>query len=86
MGLVNAIVPPDKLEEETEKWCNEILKLSPTALKFVKASFEAESANEVGIEAMSGLGILTFYTTEEALEGRKAYLEKRTPDFSKFRK
>ena len=60
--------------------------MSPTALKFVKASFEAESAYEVGIAAMSGLGINTFYATEEALEGRMAYLEKRPPEFSKFRK
>jgi naphthoate synthase len=86
MGLVNAVVPPEKLEEETMNWCREILSLSPTALKFVKSSFEAESANEVGIEAISGLGTMTFYATEEALEGRNAYLEKRPSDFSKFRK
>ena len=86
MGLVNAVVPQDKLDEEVTKWCREILALSPTALKYIKASFKAESANEVGIEVISSLGTTTFYETEEAFEGRQAYLEKRTPDWSKFRK
>jgi naphthoate synthase len=86
MGLVNAVVPADKLEEEVDKWCKEILALSPAALRAMKASFNAASDFVFGIEATAFTGLWHFYETEEAIEGRNAYLEKRKPDWSRFRK
>jgi dihydroxynaphthoic acid synthetase len=86
MGLVNKVVPADKLEEETNAWCRDILALSPTALKFLKASFYADISHASGIDAVSSLGTATFSSTEESLEGRKAFLEKRAPEFFKHAK
>jgi naphthoate synthase len=86
MGLVNAAVPADKLEEEVDKWCKEILSLSPAALRAMKASFNAASDFIYGIENIAMTGVWHFYKTEEATEGRNAYLEKRKPDWSRFRK
>ena len=86
MGLVNKVVPPDKLEEEVMAWCQEILAKSPTAIKILKASFNADSDSMAGLEAMSWGALWLYYQTEEAMEGRKSFLEKRPPDFMKFRK
>lgn len=86
MGLVNKVVPPDKLEEEVKKWCETILSLSPTALKQLKSSFNSFTDSIYGIEAMAMNSLWQYYETDEAKEGRMAYLEKRPPDWKKFRK
>lgn len=86
MGLVNAVVPPDKLDEEVEKWCRELLTKSPTAIKMLKYAFHAETDGVVGVTNL-GIGSLSmFYDTEESLEGRNAFMNKREPEFDKFRK
>lgn len=86
MGLVNKVVPPDKLKEETIAWCNEILAKSPTALRVLKASFNADTDSIHGINAMASNALRLFYQTDEAMEGRNAFVEKRPVDFSRFRK
>jgi naphthoate synthase len=86
MGLVNAVVPVERLEEETVGWCREMLAMSPLALRCLKASFNAETDGEAGLQELAGNATLLYYMTEEAQEGRNAYLEKRKPDFSKFRR
>ena len=86
MGLVNAVVPVERLEEETVAWCREILTMSPLALRCLKAAFNAELDGESGIQELAGNATLLYYMTEEAQEGRNAYLERRKPDFSKFRR
>ncbi|OUM91137.1 MAG: 1,4-dihydroxy-2-naphthoyl-CoA synthase [Bacillus thermozeamaize] len=86
MGLVNKVVPHEKLMEEVENWCQKLLAKSPTALKMLKYSFNADSASIEGITQLSMASLAMFYRTEEAMEGRNAFIEKRTPDFSKFRK
>ncbi len=85
-GWVNAVVPPDKLEEETKKWCKEILGCSPTALKYLKSSFNIHSGATYDIETFAFNSVWQFFESEEAKEGRSSYLEKRSPDWSKFRK
>jgi naphthoate synthase len=84
MGLINAVVPLDRLEEETVQWCREMLALSPFALRMVKASFNADEDGMAGIQWLAHDANLLFYMSEEAQEGRDAYLEKRRPDYSKF--
>jgi naphthoate synthase len=84
MGLVNTVVPLDRLEEETVAWCREMLELSPFALRLVKASFNAHEDGYAGIQQLAHDTNLLFYASEEAREGREAYKEKRKPDFSKF--
>jgi naphthoate synthase len=84
MGLVNTVIPLDKLEEETVQWCREMLAMSPTALRFLKASFNADTDGLAGIQQLAGDATLLYYLTEEAKEGRNAFLEKRKPDFSKY--
>ncbi len=84
MGLVNAVVPLDRLEEETVSWCREMLALSPFALRLVKASFHAHEDGYAGVQQLAHDANLLFYASEEAREGREAYKEKRAPDFSKF--
>jgi naphthoate synthase len=84
MGLVNTVVPLDQLEHETVRWCHEMLALSPFALRMLKASFNADEDGLAGIQQLAHDANLIFYMTEEAQEGRNAYLEKRKPDFSKF--
>jgi len=84
MGLVNTVVPLDKLEEETVQWCREILSQSPTALRFLKAAFNADTDGIAGLQQLAGDATLLFYTTEEAKEGRDAFKEKRAPDFKQF--
>ena len=84
MGLVNAVVPLDRLEDETVQWCREMLAMSPFALRILKASFNADEDGLTGIQQLAHDANLLFYMSEEAQEGRDAYLEKRRPDFSKF--
>jgi naphthoate synthase len=84
MGLVNTVVPLDQLEEETVRWCREMLALSPFAIRMLKASFNADEDGLAGIQQFAHDANLLFYMSEEAQEGRNAYLEKRKPDFSKF--
>lgn len=86
MGMVNTVVPFDDLEAETVSWCREILKHSATALRFMKASFNAATDGLAGLQQFGGDATLLYYTTEEAMEGRDAFKEKRDPDFSKFPK
>lgn len=84
MGLVNAVVPLDRLEEETVQWCREMLALSPFALRLVKSSFHAHEDGYAGIQQLAHDTNLLFYGNPEAAEGREAYKAKRAPDFSKF--
>jgi len=86
MGLVNTVVPLDRLEEETVAWCREMLAMSPLALRCLKASLNADCDGETGLQELAGNATLLYYMTEEAQEGRNAYLERRKPDFSKFRR
>jgi naphthoate synthase len=86
MGLVNTVVPLDRLEEETVAWCREMLALSPFALRLAKASFNAHEDGYAGIQQLAHDANLLFYGSEEAQEGRNAYREKRAPDFSRFPK
>jgi naphthoate synthase len=84
MGLVNTVVPLDRLEEETVEWCREMLELSPFALRLLKASFNADEDGLAGIQQLAHDANLLFYGSPEAQEGRDAYVEKRKPDFKKF--
>ncbi len=86
MGLVNAVVPLDRLEAETVQWCREMLTLSPTALRMLKAAFNADTDGLAGLQELAGNATALYYMTPEAQEGRDAWLEKRSPDFSKFPK
>jgi naphthoate synthase len=84
MGLVNTVVPVDQLEEETLKWCREMLALSPMALRCLKAALNADCDGQIGLLDFAGNATLLYYLSEEAQEGRNAYVEKRKPDFKKF--
>jgi len=84
IGLVNTVVPLADLERETVAWCREMLALSPFALRLVKASFNAHEDGYAGIQQLAHDANLLFYGSEEAAEGREAFKEKRSPDFSKF--
>ncbi len=84
MGLVNTVVPLESLEEETVRWCREMLALSPFALRLLKASFNAAEDGLAGIQQLAHDANLLFYMSEEAQEGRNAYREKRAPDFAQF--
>jgi naphthoate synthase len=84
IGLVNAVVPLDDLEDETVRWCREMLAMSPFALRLVKASFNAAEDGLTGLQQLAHDANLLFYMTEEAQEGRDAYVQKRSPDFSRF--
>ena len=84
MGLVNKVVPLDRLEEETVAWCRRILEMSPLAIRLLKAAFNADTDGLAGIQQLAGDATLLFYMNEEAQEGRNAYREKRKPDFAKF--
>jgi naphthoate synthase len=86
MGMVNTVVPLERLEEETVGWCQEMLALSPFALRLLKASFNAAEDGLSGIQQLAHDANLLFYGSEEAQEGRDAYREKRRPDFSRFPK
>ncbi|KAL6974942.1 1,4-dihydroxy-2-naphthoyl-CoA synthase [Sarracenia purpurea var. burkii] len=84
MGLVNSVVPLEKLEQETVKWCREILRNSPTAIRVLKSALNAVDDGHAGLQELGGNGTLMFYGTEEGNEGKTAYMERRRPDFSKF--
>jgi naphthoate synthase len=82
MGLVNAVVPLDQLEAEGVRWAREVMQHSPTAIRCLKAAFNAETDGLAGIQELAGQATHLFYRTEEGQEGRNAFLEKRSPDFS----
>lgn len=84
MGLVNKVVPYDQLENETVKWCNEILANSPMAIRCLKAALNADCDGQAGLQELAGNTTLLYYMSDEAQEGRDAFIEKRKPDFSKF--
>ncbi|KAH6809588.1 enoyl-CoA hydratase/isomerase D [Perilla frutescens var. frutescens] len=84
MGLVNTVVPLEKLEEETVKWCREILRNSPMAVRLTKSALNAVDDGHSGLQQIGGDATLLFYGTEEGTEGKNAYLERRKPDFSRF--
>lgn len=86
MGLVNKVVPLNELEETTIAWCRKMLEKSPIALRMLKAAFNAELDGQAGIQQLAGDATLLYYLSEEAKEGKDAFLEKRKPDFSKFPK
>jgi naphthoate synthase len=86
MGLVNKVVPLDKLEETTVDWCRKMIAKSPLALRMLKSSFNAELDGQAGIQELAGNATLLYYLSDEAKEGKNAFLEKRNPDWSKFPK
>ena len=86
MGLVNAVVPHDKLDEEIAKWCAEIMEKSPTAITIAKRSFNADTESIRGIGGMGNQALAMYYATDESKEGVKAFNEKRKPDFRKYYK
>ena len=86
MGLVNKVVPLEELEKTTVAWCEKILEKSPLALRMLKSAFNAELDGQAGIQELAGNATLLYYLSDEAKEGKNAFLEKRIPDFSKFPK
>jgi naphthoate synthase len=86
MGLVNCIVPYEKLEATTLEWCLEILQHSPLAIRCLKSAFNADCDGQAGLQELAGNATLLYYMSEEAQEGHHAFLEKRHPDFSQFPK
>ncbi|HEU5425165.1 MAG TPA: 1,4-dihydroxy-2-naphthoyl-CoA synthase [Nitrolancea sp.] len=84
MGLVNTVVPLERLEDEAIQWSREILVKSPTAIRLLKAAFNADTDGLAGIQQLAGDATLLFYQTPEAQEGSKAFVEKRKPDFTKY--
>ena len=86
MGLVNKVVPLDRLEAECREWAARMLEMSPTALRMLKASFNQDTDWVYGLQAMAHGAVSLFYDTDEAAEGARAFLEKRQPDFSRFRR
>ncbi|MEO8309913.1 MAG: 2-ketocyclohexanecarboxyl-CoA hydrolase [Caldimonas sp.] len=86
MGLVNAVVPHDELDAEVQKWCDEIMQKSPTAIAIAKRSFNMDTAHQAGIAGMGLYALKLYYDTEESREGVRAFQEKRAPDFRKYAK
>ena len=86
MGMVNRVVPLSKLEDECVSWAKEMMRLSPLALRMIKAGLNAELDGQAGIQELAGDATALYYMLDEAQEGGKAFLEKRTPDWSKFPK
>ncbi len=84
MGMVNKVVPIEELENEGVQWAKEILQMSPLAIRLLKSAFNAELDGQAGIQELAGNSTLLYYMSEEAQEGKNAYVEKRKPDFSKF--
>lgn len=86
LGLVNAVVPAAELDAEVERWCQELLERSPTALKMLKYAFHAETDGVPGITNLGVGGLTMFYNSAESMEGRDAFIEKRKPDFERYRR
>ncbi len=86
MGLANAVVPPEELDAEVERWCAEIMQKSPTAISIAKRSFNAATEHVRGISSMGMQALALYYESEESQEGVKAFMEKRKPDFRKYAK
>ena len=86
MGLVNAVVPYERLEAETVQWCREMLQNSPLALRCLKSALNADCDGQAGLQELAGNATLLFYMTEEGREGRDAFVEKRKPNFKKFKR
>lgn len=86
MGLINTVVPLERLEEESIQWAKEILEKSPIALRFLKMSFNADTDGAAGLQQFAGDATMLYYMSEEAQEGKNAFIEKRKPNFSKFRR
>jgi naphthoate synthase len=84
MGLVNAVVPIERLEDETVQWCREIMNHSPMALRCLKSAFNADTDGQAGIQELAGNATMLFYMTEEGQEGKNAFLEKREPNYRKY--
>ena len=84
MGLINTVVPLAQLEATTLAWCRDMLRLSPTALRFLKMAMNADCDGQAGMQAFAGSATLLYYLTEEGREGKEAFLEKRPPDFARF--
>lgn len=84
MGLVNKVVPLAELEDETVSWCKEMMKHSPLALRMIKVGLNAELDGQAGIQELAGNATMLYYMTDEAQEGKHAFLEKREPDFTKY--
>ncbi|MDH7514262.1 MAG: 1,4-dihydroxy-2-naphthoyl-CoA synthase [Bacteroidota bacterium] len=84
MGLVNAVVPVERLEEEGVEWGREILRKSPLAIRLLKSAFNAELDGQAGIQELAGNATLLYYMSDEAKEGKDAFLEKRKPNFRRF--
>ena len=82
MGLVNTVVPYEKLESTTIEWCQEILQKSPLALRCLKAAFNADCDGQAGIQELAGAATLLYYMTDEGSEGKNAFLEKREPEYN----
>ncbi|HEX4621545.1 MAG TPA: enoyl-CoA hydratase-related protein, partial [Myxococcaceae bacterium] len=86
MGLVNTVVPLEQLEAETVRWCQEMLRNSPMALRCLKAALNADCDGQAGLQELAGNATLLFYMTEEGKEGKEAFLEKRPPNFQRFKR
>jgi naphthoate synthase len=86
MGLVNTVVPLEKLETETLQWAREILQMSPIAIRCLKAALNADTDGQIGLLDFAGNATMLYYMTEEAQEGKNAYVEKRKPNFKKFKR
>jgi naphthoate synthase len=86
MGLVNKVVPLRDLEKETLTWAGEILEKSPLAIRCLKAALNADCDGQAGLQELAGNATLLYYMTEEGKEGKEAFLEKRKPNFSRFRR
>jgi naphthoate synthase len=84
MGLVNKVVPVEQLESEGIKWAQEILDKSPLAIRCLKSAFNADCDGQAGIQELAGNATLLFYMTQEAQEGKQAFLEKRKPNFRQY--
>jgi naphthoate synthase len=84
MGLVNSVVPADQLEDVTVEWCRKIMEYSPLALRMIKTGLNAELDGQAGLQEFAGNATMLYYMTEESQEGKKAFLEKRKPDFKKY--